>query len=59
LQLRVIAAVNSGLAVYIAIQTATTRVLSDMGRVKALQPILAKVDPHWKTPPRSSGLRTD
>lgn len=45
-----IAAVNSGLAVCIAIQNATTRVLFDMGRVKALPPILAKVNPRYKTP---------
>ena len=45
-----IAAVNSGLAVCIAIQNATTRVLFDMGRVKALPPILGKVHPSWKTP---------
>jgi amino acid transporter len=45
-----IAAVNSGLAVCIAIQNATTRVLFDMGRVKALPPILGKVHPRWKTP---------
>jgi len=45
-----IAAVNSGLAVCIAIQNATTRVLFDMGRVKALPPILAWVHPRWKTP---------
>src|SRR6267378_290659 len=45
-----IAAVNSGLAVCIAIQNATTRVLFDMGRVKALPPILGKVHPRWQTP---------
>ena len=45
-----IAAVNSGLAVCIAIQNATTRVLFDMGRVRALPPFLGKVHPRWKTP---------
>src|SRR5882757_4999676 len=45
-----IAAVNSGLAVCIAIQNATTRVLFDMGRVKALPTILAKVHPKYRTP---------
>jgi amino acid transporter len=45
-----IAAVNSGLAVCIAIQNATTRVLFDMGRVKALPPILGRVHPRWQTP---------
>ncbi|MEP6811589.1 MAG: APC family permease [Actinomycetota bacterium] len=45
-----IAAVNSGLAVCIAIQNATTRVLFDMGRVKALPTILGKVHPRWRTP---------
>ncbi len=45
-----IAAVNSGLAVCIAIQNATTRVLFDMGRVRALPPILAQVHPRYRTP---------
>ena len=45
-----IAAVNSGLAVCIAIQNATSRVLFDMGRVRALPPLLGKVHPRWKTP---------
>jgi amino acid transporter len=45
-----IAAVNSGLAVCIAIQNATTRVLFDMGRVRALPAFLGKVHPRWKTP---------
>jgi amino acid transporter len=45
-----IAAVNSGLAVCIAIQNATTRVLFDMGRVKALPAFLGQVHPRWKTP---------
>ena len=45
-----IAAANSGLAVCIAIQNATTRVLFDMGRVKALPPLLGRVHPRWKTP---------
>ncbi len=45
-----IAAVNSGLAVCIAIQNATTRVLFDMGRVRALPSILAKVHPKYRTP---------
>jgi amino acid transporter len=45
-----IAAVNSGLAVCIAIQNATTRVLFDMGRVRALPSILAKVHPTYRTP---------
>ena len=45
-----IAAVNSGLAVCIAIQNATTRVLFDMGRVRALPPLLGKVHPRYRTP---------
>jgi amino acid transporter len=45
-----IAAVNSGLAVCIAIQNATTRVLFDMGRVRALPAFLGEVHPRWKTP---------
>jgi amino acid transporter len=45
-----IAAVNSALAVCIAIQNATTRVLFDMGRVRALPAFLGKVHPKYKTP---------
>ena len=45
-----IAAVNSALAVCIAIQNATTRVLFDMGRVRALPAFLGQVHPRWKTP---------
>jgi amino acid transporter len=45
-----IAAVNSALAVCIAIQNATTRVLFDMGRVRALPAFLGEVHPRWKTP---------
>jgi amino acid transporter len=45
-----IAAVNSALAVCIAIQNATTRVLFDMGRVRALPAFLGKVHPRWRTP---------
>jgi len=45
-----IAAVNSALAVSIAIQNASTRVLFGMGRVRALPRWLAYVHPRWKTP---------
>jgi amino acid transporter len=45
-----IAAVNSALAVCIAIQNATSRVLFDMGRVRALPALLGQVHPRWKTP---------
>jgi amino acid transporter len=45
-----IAAVNSALAVCIAIQNATSRVLFDMGRVRALPALLGEVHPRWKTP---------
>jgi amino acid transporter len=45
-----IAVINSALAVCIAIQNATTRVLFDMGRVGALPSVLAKVHPKYKTP---------
>ena len=45
-----LAAVNSALAVCIAIQNATTRVLFDMGRVGALPALLSKVHPKYKTP---------
>ena len=45
-----VAAVNSALAVCIAIQNATTRVLFDMGRAGALPKLLAKVHPTWRTP---------
>ena len=45
-----IAVVNSALAVCIAIQNATTRVLFDMGRVRALPSFLGKVHPKYKTP---------
>jgi amino acid transporter len=48
--LLLIAVINSALAVCIAIQNATTRVLFDMGRVGALPPVLSKVHPRWKTP---------
>ncbi len=42
--------INSSLAVCIAIQNATTRVLFDMGRVGALPSWLSKVHPKYKTP---------
>ena len=45
-----IAVINSALAVCIAIQNATTRVLFDMGRVGALPKFLAQVHPKYKTP---------
>jgi amino acid transporter len=45
-----VAVINSALAVCIAIQNATTRVLFDMGRVGALPKILSEVHPRWKTP---------
>jgi amino acid transporter len=45
-----IAVINSALAVCIAIQNATTRVLFDMGRVRALPAFLGKVHPRYKTP---------
>lgn len=45
-----IATINSSLAVCIAIQNATTRVMFDMGRVGALPGFLAKLHPRWKSP---------
>jgi amino acid transporter len=44
------AAVNSALAVSIAIQNASTRVFFGMGRAGALPHALGKVHPRWKTP---------
>jgi amino acid transporter len=45
-----IATVNSALAVSIAIQNASTRVLFGMGRIGALPRWLSYVHPRWKTP---------
>jgi len=45
-----IAAVNSALAVSIAIQNASTRVFFGMGRIGALPRWLGKAHPRWKTP---------
>jgi len=45
-----IAVINSALAVSIAIQNATTRVLFDMGRVGALPKWLSEVNAKYKTP---------
>ena len=53
-----IATINSSLAVCIAVQNATTRVMFDMGRVKALPPILGKLNPRWKTPWNAIWLMT-
>ena len=44
------AAVNSAIAVSIAIQNASTRVLFSMGRIGALPRVLGQVHPRWKTP---------
>jgi len=48
--LLLIATINSALAVCIAIQNATSRVLFDMGRVGALPGWLSQVHPKYKTP---------
>jgi amino acid transporter len=45
-----VAAVNSALAVSIAIQNASTRVFFGMGRIGALPRWLAYAHPRWKTP---------
>ncbi len=45
-----VATVNSGLAVSIAIQNASTRVFFGMGRIGALPRWLAYAHPRWKTP---------
>ena len=52
------AVVNSSLAVSIAIQNATTRVLFSMGRAGALPSVLAKVHPKYKTPWNAIWLMT-
>jgi amino acid transporter len=53
-----LATINSALAVCIAIQNATSRVLFDMGRVGALPSWLAKVHPKYKTPWNAIWLMT-
>ena len=45
-----IATINSSLAVCIAIQNATTRVMYDMGRVGALPQVLSRLNKRYKTP---------
>ncbi len=45
-----IATINSSLAVSIAVQNATIRVMFDMGRVKALPSMLGRLNARWKTP---------
>ncbi len=53
-----IAVINSALAVSIAIQNATTRVLFDMGRVGALPHWLSQVNAKYKTPWNAIWLMT-
>lgn len=45
-----VATINSSLAVSIAVQNATIRVMFDMGRVRALPSALGRLNARWKTP---------